>query len=248
MLDALRRLRRMRLYDPEKHGLYEPGRQLLVPAAQGIYDPQVFATYERATQTVVPRGEQPEIWKLRLDELKGGAQDHARAWPEAIERDRYRLALPLLAPGRGICLDACTGSPLDSTREHVTRLGYEYLPIDLEPPEHIRREDVTALSFESDSIARILSLDTLEHVPEYERALAEFHRVLEPGGVLVLHVPSYFFDREHSIPLDPERDPWGHVRYFSAHELVGNVAAAGFSVLRVQLHLDYGAALVVAGA
>jgi SAM-dependent methyltransferase len=155
--------------------------------------------------------------------------------------------LPLLAPGSGICLDACTGAPEQTTERRVTELGYEYLPIDLEPPEHIRREDVTALTFGDGSIARILSLDTLEHVPEYERALAEFHRVLAPGGVLIVHVPCYFFDRQDSGPLDPADDPWEHVRYFSAHELVRNVAKAGFTILRAQLHLDYGAAIVVAG-
>jgi hypothetical protein len=255
MRDAIRRLARLRPYDPERHGLYDLGtqrvyehaRQLVVPAGQSVYDPEVFGRYDRATQSVVPIVERPELWQLRLDELMTTAQEHARAWPGAVERDRYRLALALLAPGRGTCLDACTGSPLPETRARVTELGYDYLPIDLEPPEGIRREDVTALTFADASIARIVSLDTLEHVPDYEAALREFHRVLEPGGVAIVHVPCYFFDREHSAPLDPANDPWGHVRYFSGRELVATVVRTGLSVLRVQLHLDYGAALVVAG-
>jgi SAM-dependent methyltransferase len=255
MRDAIRRLARLRPYDPTRHGLYdletqrvyEHARQLIVPAGQSVYDPAVFGRYDRATQAVVPAGEQPELWQLRLDEMLTAAQEHSRAWPVALERDRYRLALGLLAPGEGVCLDACTGSPLAETRARVTELGYEYLPIDLEPPDGIRREDVTAMTFGDASIARILSLDTLEHVPDYETALCEFRRVLAPGGIAVVHVPCYFFDREQSAPLDPADDPWGHVRYFSGRELVATVARAGLSVLRVQLHLDYGAALVVAG-
>ena len=92
-----------------------------------------------------------------------------------------------------------------------------------------------------------MSLDTLEHVQDYRQALREFQRVLEPGGVLLLHVPAYFVDRPASVPIDPANDPWQHVRYFSTRELVAEIAATGLGLLRVQLHLDYGAALCVAG-
>jgi ubiquinone/menaquinone biosynthesis C-methylase UbiE len=92
-----------------------------------------------------------------------------------------------------------------------------------------------------------MSLDTLEHVADYRAALAEFHRVLSPGGVLFLHVPAYFFDRDSSAPIDPENDPWEHVRYFSGRELVESIRETGLVVLRAQLHLDYGAMLCVAG-
>ena len=177
-----------------------------------------------------------------------GAQDHARDWPGAVERDRYKLVVPLLAPGDGTCLDACTASPDAQMREHVEHLGYRYIPIDIDGDGiTVQQEDVTALSLPDSSVARILSLNTLEHVERYQAALSEFHRVLDPGGILIVHVPTYFYDRERGAPLDPADDPWGHVRYFSARELVTEIANVGFALLRVQLHLDYGAALCVAG-
>lgn len=58
-------------------------------------------------------------------------------------------------------------------------------------PQWLRREDVTRLSFRDRSFDAVVSLDVLEHVPDYRRALAEFARVLRPEGVLVLSVPFY---------------------------------------------------------
>jgi SAM-dependent methyltransferase len=55
----------------------------------------------------------------------------------------------------------------------------------------LRRQDVTQLSFRDRSFDAVVSLDVLEHVPDFRRALAEFARVLRPEGVLVLSVPFY---------------------------------------------------------
>lgn len=53
----------------------------------------------------------------------------------------------------------------------------------------VRCEDMTALSFESESFDGVVSMDVIEHVPDYERALSEAFRVLRPGGRLVLSAP-----------------------------------------------------------
>lgn len=52
-----------------------------------------------------------------------------------------------------------------------------------------RHEDVTRLSMADRSIGMIGCFDVLEHVPDYRPALSEFHRVLAPGGTLVISVP-----------------------------------------------------------
>jgi SAM-dependent methyltransferase len=239
----------MRLPGPLKRAikfrLYDPRTTLLVPAGQSVYDPAVFDRYDPSTQRVVSLDDDG-FWAIGFDEMVGPAQRVASA-EGGVESDRYSLVLSLLTEGTGTCLDACTIAPLAEVRERVEQLGYRYLPIDIAGDgEEVAREDVTDLSYETDSIARIISLDTLEHVVDYRAALAEFQRVLEPGGILFLHVPAYFFDRETSAPLDPSHDPWGHVRYFSGRELVESIGAAGLVLLRAQLHLDYGAMLCVA--
>ncbi|MGA2654648.1 MAG: class I SAM-dependent methyltransferase [Gammaproteobacteria bacterium] len=49
--------------------------------------------------------------------------------------------------------------------------------------------DLMALPFEDQSIEMVVHSDTLEHVPDPRRALAEIKRVLVPGGVTIFTVP-----------------------------------------------------------
>jgi SAM-dependent methyltransferase len=56
-------------------------------------------------------------------------------------------------------------------------------------------EDIQALSYPDASFDVVLTSDTLEHVPDFRRALRETRRVLRPGGRHVL-----------TVPLDPRRE------------------------------------------
>jgi SAM-dependent methyltransferase len=50
-------------------------------------------------------------------------------------------------------------------------------------------EDVTALTFENESLDLIVSSDVLEHVPFLDKAFSETARVLRPGGAHLFTVP-----------------------------------------------------------
>lgn len=63
-----------------------------------------------------------------------------------------------------------------------------------------RVEDVTRLSLADSSVGTILCLDTLEHVFDVPRAVAEMIRVLRPGGMIVVSAPMDF--RIHAFPDD----------------------------------------------
>lgn len=53
----------------------------------------------------------------------------------------------------------------------------------------VRHEDATSSSFADDTLSAVLSFDVLEHIPNYQKALAEAHRVLKKGGVFLWTAP-----------------------------------------------------------
>ena len=81
--------------------------------------------------------------------------------------------------------------------------------------------DMRALPFPDGSFASVLSVQSLEHVPDPERVLAEAARVLEPGGVAVFVTPN----RLTLGRPDEIIDPYHHVE-FDAGELRGAVPRA----------------------
>lgn len=76
---------------------------------------------------------------------------------------------------------------------------------------HFHVEDVTAISFADSSFDAVVSLETIEHVDD-AACLREIHRVLRPGGILVLSTPQ---NRLGSIPVNT-----AHLREYSLAEIV----------------------------
>ena len=66
-----------------------------------------------------------------------------------------------------------------------------------------------ALPFPAASFASVLAVQSIEHVPDPERALAEITRVLQPGGVAVFVTPN----RLTFGPPDEVVDPYHYVEY-----------------------------------
>ena len=72
-------------------------------------------------------------------------------------------------------------------------VGSEFLGDSCKPgwvnDQGIRHEDLTQLSFQSESFDTVVSLDVLEHIPDFLDALRETARVLTPGGRFVWSAP-----------------------------------------------------------
>jgi SAM-dependent methyltransferase len=86
--------------------------------------------------------------------------------------------------------------------------------------------DGQALPVASASLDLVSALDVLEHLDEDQRALQEFHRVLRPGGLLLLTVPAYrFLWSEHDEALL-------HRRRYVASELHMKLTRAGFHLIK----------------
>lgn len=65
-----------------------------------------------------------------------------------------------------------------------------YLSVDLQGDPDIRA-DVREIPLATGSVDEIMAIHLFEHLPRWdtERTLAEWHRVLRPGGKLVLELP-----------------------------------------------------------
>jgi SAM-dependent methyltransferase len=111
-----------------------------------------------------------------------------------------------------------------------------YVALDLDSPLADVHADVTDLPFEDDSFDLIVCLHVLEHVQDDRKALAEFHRVLRPGGKAMLQVPPSdlavtFEDPSADTPAERQRlfGQFDHVRICGA-DYGERMAEAGFEV------------------
>lgn len=72
-------------------------------------------------------------------------------------------------------------------------IGSEFLgntvPLGQMNRDGVKNEDLCSLTFPSESVDAIVSLDVLEHVPQYTDAFRECHRCLRPGGKLMWSAP-----------------------------------------------------------
>ncbi len=94
--------------------------------------------------------------------------------------------------------------------------------------------DLRGLPFEDDSFDVVVSFETIEHVEEPEKALAELRRVLRPEGVLVISSPNpdaYVGNNEH------------HVHEFRPAELLEAVGALLKNVAGFRQDAELGSAI-----
>jgi ubiquinone/menaquinone biosynthesis C-methylase UbiE len=148
----------------------------------------------------------PDFWSAYQPGFRFTTAD--RGTPEffrAVERHRYALEPHIREivqferwAGKGV-LEAGCGIGTDGTS--FARAGARYVGLDSSAAaidlartrfeqEGIGGEfvlgSVTELPFDDDSFDLVYSHGVVHHVPETERAIAEFHRVLRPGGTALV--------------------------------------------------------------
>ena len=111
--------------------------------------------------------------------------------PFCMSRERHRLAYvvmkPVLAAGGWKTLHV---APEQSIQKWLRSVSADYLSIDLERPDVMRRMDLTDLQLPDASRTLVWCSHVLEHVPADAKALREIHRVLAPGGLRCSKSPS----------------------------------------------------------
>jgi SAM-dependent methyltransferase len=117
---------------------------------------------------------------------------------------------------------------------HATSLGVKTIVANLEDP----------LPLDSAQFDWVLCLDVLEHLVAPDRALREAHRLLKPGGKLLINVPNHFTltgrirlllgQGIHWNRFFPESNDWNnpHIRFFTHHSIGKLLSICGFQLLR----------------
>lgn len=176
--------------------------------------------------------------------------DYETEYPQRYEKERLqvrdssgtRALLNHLHPGRGSLLEVGSGLGflLDSFRQDA----WEVLGV--EPDRYGCRHAAGRLGIQtinatlelanlaSESVDVVLMMHVIEHVPDPAGSLREIHRILKPGGHLVLETPRYdtlmfrlLGRRERSLSCD------GHIFFFTVDSLKRAYRSAGFELERL---------------
>lgn len=99
------------------------------------------------------------------------------------------------------------------------------------------QEDIMAQSFESNLFDLAISCETIEHIPSPKKAINELHRILKPGGILLLTCPNYFnlfgiwclYRWLIGKPFTEGGQPY--VNYIQMPKIYFHIKQAGFEVL-----------------
>lgn len=126
--------------------------------------------------------------------------------------------------------------------------GLRYVTGDLRPEIGELRLDITALELPDRSFDGIICSHVLEHVEDDAAAISELHRVLAPGGWVMVLAPidlrrtSTLEDPAVVDPQERERLFWqfDHVRLY-APDIAERLRGPGFTVERVRWAVELGA-------
>src|SRR4029077_20074823 len=89
-----------------------------------------------------------------------------------------------------------------------------------------------AMPFGNGMFDRIIAAEVLEHILDDQRAMNELARVLRPGGLAAITVPSFLPERICWALSDEYHEvPGGHVRIYTRVELEAKLARAGLTAL-----------------
>jgi SAM-dependent methyltransferase len=129
------------------------------------------------------------------------------------ERMRFRKATALArVPAGAAVLDV---GARDGGLKAYLPDGVRYQGVEIAPefagPDVLTHDVSQGLPFNDDSYDFVFCIEVLEHVPNPFGALTEMHRVLRPGGVLVVSVPNPYHVKELVWNLLRIPDRQGHI-------------------------------------
>jgi SAM-dependent methyltransferase len=161
-------------------------------------------------------------------------------WMAETSKQSVVQAFPEL---RGCVLELCIGSGM--LTEHVPRTYSTYVGLDLSqsllhtlrrklPHLHVVNGDAEKICFGDNTFNAVLIFAGLHHLPDYEVAIVNAHRVLKPGGTFICLEPSS--QAWYRKPMELLRDFIGIYSedevFLDARRVSGSMRAAGFDNLQ----------------
>jgi len=148
---------------------------------------------------------------------------------------RYQTGTPRTV----VDIGTADGLMLAALRERLGQLvfvGVDYSfpllhAVNLEGVQKVQG-DALALPMQSQLADAIIATAVIEHVPDADGLLRECHRLLRPGGLLVLSTPNPVMDHL-AEGLGILKDA-GHNRTFTLKELSARIATHGFEVMEAR--------------
>jgi len=113
--------------------------------------------------------------------------------------------------------------------------GIDYLSVDLDSPYAMEKVDITDIPYGEAEFDVIYCSHVLEHVPDDQKAMSEFYRILKPGGWALICVPitgdKTFEDPTVSDPKEREKlfGQYDHVRQYGS-DVAERLRSAGFNL------------------
>ncbi len=101
-------------------------------------------------------------------------------------------------------------SAIEECREHWNLANLEF-----------RVQDGVAIVFEDAFFDKLVSFETIEHTARYREMLAEFNRVLKPGGTAFISTPNFSINSPSGVLTNPY-----HTQEFEYDELLGLLSKA----------------------
>ncbi|HYK82117.1 MAG TPA: class I SAM-dependent methyltransferase [Gemmatimonadales bacterium] len=157
------------------------------------------------------------------------------AWRSAAEeRMRFRKAAALAhVPAGAAVLDV--GARDGGLRRFLPE-GITYQGIDIAPefarPDVLIQDVSRGLPFSDAAYDFVFCIEMLEHIPNPFGTLTEIHRVLKPGGVLILSVPNPYHFKEIIWNLLRIPDRQGHIYGWTRQTMTKLAEMNGFRLER----------------
>ncbi len=157
-----------------------------------------------------------------------------RHWWFASRRDMVLRLIGDISPDTAILEVGCSGGPLllklaEMGCTDLTGIDVSDAAIELSHKrgfENTSVMDGANLTFDDQRFDLLIASDVLEHIEDHERALAEWYRVLRPGGRAIIFVPAlqWLWSKHDTINH--------HYRRYRSSSLSKVSEAAGFKVKR----------------